>query len=251
VNWTILEPGVAEANINVSAEKGEPTARAIRGLLRQCIVYQFHNTSTTARIKQRWNKDDGRFLKEDGGNLGPFLLRLKESAQVSYSRIVGTIRQAVPFFSDFVLEPINGSLLLQWREIGCDMVFSSYQAADGMLRFFALVALLLQPEEDIPYVLIIDEPELGLHPQAIELVAGLLRSVSRKRQVFIATQSTLFVDQFRPDDIVVVNRINRVTEMKRLEPSDLKDWLKDFEGGRGYSLSELWEKNVVGGGPSQ
>ena len=249
--WTILEPGVAEANINVWADQGEQTAYTIRGLLRRCIVYQFHNTSTTSRIKQRWNKDDGRLLKEDGANLGPFLLRLRESETNSYGRIVGTIRQAVPFFSDFVLEPINGTLLLQWREIGSDMVFSSYQGPDGMLRFFALVALLLQPEDDLPHVLIIDEPELGLHPQALELIAGLLRSVSRKHQVFVATQSTMFVDQFQPEDIIVVNRIDRTTEMKRLVTSDLEDWLTEFEGGRGYSLSELWEKNVLGGEPSR
>jgi len=249
--WVILEPGVAEANINSEADKGEQTARTIRGLLRHCVVYQFHNTSATSRIKQRWARDDGHFLKEDGANLGPFLLRLRESEPASYGRIVGTIRQAVPFFSDFVLEPINGSLLLQWREIGSDLVFSSYQAADGMLRFFALVALLLQPDNDIPRVLIVDEPELGLHPHACELIANLLRSVSRNHQVFVATQSTLFVDQCRPEDIVVVNRTDRTTEMKRLEEVDLKDWLSEFEGGRGYSLSELWEKNVLGGGPSR
>lgn len=249
--WIVLEPGIAEAGLNAKAEAGDPTARTIRHLIRQCVVYQFHNTAMTSRIKQRWNMDDGRFLKEDAGNLAPFLLRLREYEPECYRRIVGTIRQAVPFFSDFVLEPVKDSLLLQWQEVGSDVVFSAYQAADGMLRFFSLVALLLQPEDTIPEVLIIDEPELGLHPHACELIASLLRAISRKRQVFIATQSTFLVDQFQPDDIVVVHRPGRTTQLERLSAASLSEWLEEFEGGRGYSLSELWEKNVLGGGPAR
>ena len=250
-DWIVLEPGVPEAGLNAAAEGGDATARTIRRLIRQCVVYQFHNTAATSRIRQRWSIDDGRYLKEDAGNLAPFLLRLCEHEPQSYRRIVGTIRQAVPFFSDFVLDPVKESLLLQWREIGSDLVFSSYQAADGMLRFFALVALLLQPKDDLPEVLIIDEPELGLHPHACELVASLLKAISRDRQVFIATQSTFLVDQFEPEDIVVVNRPERTTELERLDASSLREWLEEFEGGRGYSLSELWEKNVFGGGPAR
>lgn len=250
-DWIVLEPGIAEAGLNAKAEAGDPTACTIRNLIRQCVVYQFHNTATTSRIKQCWNIDDGRFLKEDAGNLAPFLLRLREHEPECYRRIVGTIRQVVPFFSDFVLDPIKNSLLLQWQEVGSDVLFSSYQAADGMLRFFSLATLLLQPEDGIPEVLIIDEPELGLHPHACELIASLLKAISRNRQVFIATQSTFLVDQFQPDDIVVVNRPGRTTELERLSAASLNEWLEEFEGGCGYSLSELWEKNVLGGGPAQ
>lgn len=249
--WIVLEPGGAEAGLSMKAEEGDMAARVIRNLIRQCVVYQFHNTAMTSRIRQRWDVNDGRYLKEDAGNLAPFLMRLRDHESMSYHRVVGTIRQAVPFFADFVLDPINGSLLLQWREIGTDLVFGSDQAADGMLRFFALVALLLQPQEDLPEVLLIDEPELGLHPHACELIASLLRSISRSRQVFVATQSTFLVDQFGPEDIVVVDRPARTTKLERLDAPSLTRWLEDFEGGRGYSLSELWEKNVLGGGPAR
>ena len=122
--------------------------------------------------------DDSRYLKEDGANLASFLLRLRDTEAAAYKRIVGTIRQAVPFFADFVLEPVGNSVMLQWRELGSDQVFSAYQASDGMLRFIALVALLLQPDNDIPPMVILDEPELGLHPHACELMVGLLRGVS-------------------------------------------------------------------------
>jgi predicted ATPase len=249
-NWTVLNPGVAEADLNSRGESGDITARTINRLIRRCIVHQFHNTSATARLKQRWNVDDSQWLKEDGANLAPFLLRLREQEPNAYQRIVATLRQLVPFFADFILQPVGNTVLLQWREVGSDVVFASYQGSDGMLRLIALLALLLQPEGDLPDVLLIDEPELGLHPQAVETVASLLKSVSLQKQVFVATQSPFMVDQFEPDDIVVVDRPRRESTFKRLTTAELKDWLADFEGGRAYSLSELWEKNVLGGSPT-
>ena len=249
-NWTVLNPGVAEAEINGRGETGDVTARTINRLIRRCIVHQFHNTSATARLKQRWNVDDNQWLKEDGANLAPFLLRLRNQEGKAYQRIVSTLRQLVPFFADFMLEPVGNSVLLQWREVGSDVIFASYQASDGMLRLVALLALLLQPEDDLPDVLLIDEPELGLHPQAVELVSSLLKSVSLRKQIFVATQSTFMVDQFAPEDVVVVDRPERESTFRRLASAELKDWLEDFQGGRAYSLSELWEKNVLGGSPT-
>jgi predicted ATPase len=225
-------------------EKGHAGARPMRQLLRQCAVYHFHNTSETARIRQRWDKEDNHSLKEDGANLAPLLFRLRESAPKVYGRIVATIRQIAPFFADFVLEPTNGSLLLQWRERHTDMVFGSHQASDGTLRAMALIALLLQPADELPDVIILDEPELGLHPAAVETVAGLLKAVAVRRQVILATQSLALVDQFQPEDIIVVDRRDRASEFRRLTSEELREWAED------YSLGELWEKNVLGGRPS-
>ncbi len=221
----------------------DTTARVILTILRKIVLYQFHNTSTTARIRTKWAAHDNRFLKEDGGNIAPVLLRLKEEDGRCYQRIVDTIRLILPFFSDFELEPDNGHLLLGWRERNSDQVFDVSQASDGMLRVIALVMLLLQPEDSLPDVLILDEPELGLHPYAITVVGGLMRAVSTKIQVIVATQSTALVDCFEPEDVVVVEREGRKSVFRRLETEGLQEWLKD------YSLSELWEKNVLGGRP--
>jgi predicted ATPase len=135
-------------------------------------------------------------------------------------------------------------MLLSWREKGSDRVFNASQAADGMLRVMALVTLLLQPERDLPDVLILDEPELGLHPYAINVIGGLIRSISNQTQVIVATQSMPLVDCFEPKDIVVVERQGRQSTFSRLDYPALEDWLQE------YSLSELWEKNVIGGRPS-
>ena len=219
------------------------TASAISQLLRRIDVYQFHDTTDRSRIRTRWNVDDNRFLKEDGANLAPLLYRLRKSDNVLYQRILNTIRLVLPFFADFHLEPTDTSLLLRWIERGSDEVFSVSQASDGMLRVLALITLLLQKEEDLPDLLVLDEPELGLHPYAINVIGGLIDAASTKTQVLMATQSTALVDCFEPENVVVVDRVGRGSTFNRLSSDDLKEWLID------YSLSELWEKNVFGGRP--
>ncbi len=212
-------------------------------LMRGCLVYQFHNTSETSRIRQKWNISDSRFLKEDGANLASFLYRLRESEYGYYRRIVETIRMVAPFFDDFVLEPEHHSVMLQWKERNSDIIFGPHLVSDGTLRAMAIISLLLQPEANLPPVIILDEPELGLHPYAINIVTGLLKSVSTFAQVIIATQSTTVIDCFDPDEIIVVDRPGRESVFTRLDPEKLKDWLDE------YSMAELWEKNVIGGKP--
>ena len=227
----------------IPAADTDTTARVIRRLLQRIIVHQFHNTSDTSRIRGSWSASDNRFLKEDGANVAPVLFRLRENDGNSYRRIVDTIRLVLPFFSDFELEPEYGNLLLRWREQNTDQVFSASQASDGMLRVVTLVTLLLQPVSDLPDVLILDEPELGLHPYAINIVGGLINAASKTTQVMVATQSMALLDCFNPEDVVVVDRGDGGSEFKRLSSKALDSWLEE------YSLSELWEKNVIGGRP--
>jgi predicted ATPase len=246
--WTTLGQGNRESELGPHAARvkahGKKTAGVIHSLLRNCRVYQFHNTSGTARIKARWNVEDNHLLREDGANLSAFLLRMRIHELAYYHRIVNTVRLIAPFFDDFVLEPIEGSILLQWRERGTDLLFNASQASDGMLRMIALVTLLLQPPKGLPWVLILDEPELGLHPMGLDVIAGLVRSTSLSRQVIVATQSPRFVDAFKPEEIVVVERRGRESLFRRLDPEPLKEWLEE------YSTGELWEKGVIGGRPS-
>ena len=241
--WQEAGAGHRAPNLLQDAQMDNTTANVIRSLLQKIVVYQFHNTSETARMRGKWRNDDSRWLKEDAANIAPVLLRLKEYEVEYYQRIVDTIRLILPFFSDFELEPYYGSIILNWRERGSNEVFSVSQASDGMLRVIALITLLLQPEQDLPDVLILDEPELGLHPYAINIIGGLIRSASHQTQVIVATQSALLVDCFESEDIVVVQRENRASTFTHLDSAALDEWLND------YSLSELWEKNVIGGRP--
>ena len=241
-DWTETGAGHSSPRLITSGPQ-DTTAPVIRSMLRKIIVHQFHDTSPTSRMRSKWDVDDNRWLREHAGNIAPVLLRLRENEPRCYRRIVNTIRLILPFFSDFELEPDYGRMLLSWSEFDSDRIYGASQASDGMLRVIALVTLLLLPEEDLPDVLVLDEPELGLHPFAINIVGGLIRAASTKVQVIAATQSTALVDCFGPEDIVIVERDGASSVFARPNPDELSEWLDD------YTLSELWDKNVLGGRP--
>jgi len=243
----VLGSGHRETLVRAQAEAGNQTARVFRDLLRTCRVFQFHDTSASARIRQQCYIEQNRFLMPDAGNLPAVLHRIRSSEPTAYRRIVSTVQQVAPFFDDFVLapSPLNDKYItLNWREKGTDTEFGPHVISDGTLRAMALITLLLQPEEDLPAVIVIDEPELGLHPYAINVLASLLAAASLRCQVIVATQSVPLLDQFEPEDVVVVERDGAASTFQRLDPEKLRDWLGD------YSLGQLWEKNVIGGGPA-
>ncbi len=219
-------------------------------LLRECRVFQFHDTSKSSKIRSKGYINDNRYLHSDGGNLAAFLyaMRQKEGGEKYYGRIVRHIRQILPQFRDFELAPdlLNDNyILLNWYEQSAEYLFGPHQLSDGSLRFMALTTLLLQPKETIPSVIILDEPELGLHPTAIAILAGMVRQAARHCQIIMATQSQRLVDEFDAENIVVVERSpqKKSSVFKRLNETELALWLEQ------YSLSELWEKNVIGGRP--
>jgi predicted ATPase len=210
--------------------------------------YHFQDTSDNASIKQLNDIHDNVYLRSDASNLAAFLYLIRETRYDYYNRIVKTIRLAAPFFDDFYLRsnPLaNGKIRLEWTEKGPDKLFGPESLSDGTLRFMCLTTLLQQPPDMLPPTILIDEPELGLHPYAITLLAGMLQSVSEEHQVIVSTQSVSLVNQFQPEDLIVVNKCESESKFKRLDRSELEAWMKD------YSLGELWEKNVLGGRPSK
>ena len=241
-----LGAGHQETRIGEEANRGEQTAKVFRHLLNQCRVYHFHDTSPTARSRQSCYIHDNRWVMPDAGNLAAMLYTYRQRYEVVYKRIVSAVRQILPEFDDFDLEPSRlnpNDIFLNWRKRGRDYLFGPHQISDGTLRAMAIVTLFLQPEDDLPDVIILDEPELGLHPHALELVAGLMRAVSLKSQVIVATQSQTFLNSFEPQEIVTVESHEGQSQFRRLEADQLKDWLED------YSIGELWQRNVLGGGP--
>lgn len=239
-----LGAGHSETQISTAAEDGIQTAKALRFLLNRCRVYHFHDTSSTAEIRQSCYVGDNCWLMPDAGNIAALLLRFREENYSSYNRIVKTIRLIAPFFEDFVIEPdVASRVILNWREKGSDRVFGSHQFSDGTLRAIGLTTLLLQPEDELPELIVVDEPELGLHPYALNVIAALFGKASYDTQILISTQSSSFLDNFEPEDVIVVNREEKESIFKRLNPADLEAWLEE------YSLGEVWEKNVIGGGP--
>ncbi len=211
-------------------------------------VYHFHDTSDTALVKQRHGINVNDFLRSDARNLAAFLYLLKNNFPKHYQRIVKTIRLVAPFFDNFYLRPQPDNkeqIELEWREKGQDIPFKAHHLSDGTLRFICLATVLLQPNEFQPETILIDEPELGLHPFAIHLLASMLRSTSKKRQVIVSIQSPDLLSEFDVDDIIVADRKEGWTQLERLDADSLADWLEE------YSLGELWQKNILGGRPSR
>ncbi len=207
-------------------------------------LYHFHDTSESALVKQRHEMNDNAYLRADGSNLAAFLYRLQKNYPENYSRIVRLVQFIAPFFGDFYLHPNTDNsdyIELEWTEHNEDKPFKAHQLSDGTLRFICLTTVLNQPEELQPETILIDEPELGLHPRAIGFLASMLRSISKHRQVIISTQSVTLLNNFSIDDLVVVDRKQGQTVFHRYNENDFQDWLQE------YTVGDLWEKNVLGG----
>lgn len=233
-------------SVSESQIRDNKTWRAgyLQEFLESFTVYHFHDTSRTSAMRQACDVGDNRYLRHDASNLPAFLYRVQQTEPRVFTLIEQTIRSIAPYFKRFSLAPsplAPNQMSLVWEEQDSDMYLDAQSLSDGTLRFIALATLLLQP--DPPKTIVIDEPELGLHPAAIEKLAALVRVASHKAQVIIATQSSSFVSCFEPEDIVVVERKEGGTAFVRPNEERLASWLED------YSLGELWEKNLIGGKP--
>ena len=241
-----LEMGTGSRGEMRRNERMEEELKYVRDLLARMRLYHFHDTGFHSPMKKTADVHDNRYLRFDGSNLAPFLYLLRKRHEGSYGSIVRTVRQVAPFFKDFVLGPRPenpDTIRLEWEHVGTDAYFDASSLSDGTLRFMAIATLFLQPVEYRPSVILLDEPELGMHPYAITLLASLIRQASVDTQVIVSTQSSLLVDHFEPEDVVVADRVDGGTQFTRLESSKLAVWLEE------YSLGQLWEKNELGGRP--
>lgn len=249
--WQYAPSGQSEAAIVDLAQAQTPppgvnprTARVVVHLLRDCAVYQFHDTSDASHFKKRWDADDNNYLRTHGGNLAAVLHRLEQEDIRRFELISRHIRRVLPVFDRFQIEDSFGKVSLRWKAAGTDKSFGAHLTSDGSLRFFALVTLLNLPPEMLPSVLLLDEPELGLHPAAIALVGGMVKALAVDRQIIVATQSPLFVDAFDLEDVAVLDLDDGRTTIRRPDADGYRRWLDE-----GFLPGEIWQKNLIGGRP--
>ena len=209
-------------------------------------VFHLNDTSQNSPLRSTAKVHDNRFLRPDGSNLSAFLYSLREKEVESYQLIQSTVRRVAPFLEDFNLEPLRlnkETIKLEWRHKRSDHYFGASALSDGTLCFIFLATLFLQPKELRPSIILVDEPELGLHPAAITMLASLIKLAAMETQVIVSTQSSLLLDHFSPEDVLVADSVNGGTQLNRLDTPSLSAWLED------YSLGQLWEKNEFGGRP--
>ncbi len=248
--WLGLGSAHAEALIREAAHgagieaMSGPSARAILDLFANCAVYQFHDTSDASRFKQRWDIEDCARLRSDGGNLAAILLRLEREDVQRYDWTCRQIGRILPVFDRFDITDDYGKALLRWKPKESDKTIGAHLTSDGSLRFFALVTLLNLPPQMLPDVLLLDEPELGLHPAAVGLIGQMILDVGREHQVIVATQSPALVDVFDLDQVIVMDLEDGQTKARKLDSAEYQQWLADD-----YTPSELWNMNLLGGRP--
>lgn len=238
---TFWDSAVEESNL-----MGKMYGRAyyLNSYLRSFTVYHFHDTSSSSPMRGQCEINDNSFLRDNGSNLAAYLYMLKQTDEKAFRLIEGTIHSIAPYFKRFNLRPdpvTPSKISLEWEEVNSDMYLNGYSFSDGTIRFIALATLLLQSK--LPEVIIIDEPELGLHPAAINKLAALIKRASKSSQIILSTQSTNLVNCFEPENIIVVDREDEQTVFKRLNSADLFVWMDEYN----YSISDMWETNLIGG----
>lgn len=248
-DYTTKRPSLGSGHVEARLPSLETNAIAsyVLPAVRSWRVFHFHDTSATAPVRHAQAVRDNLRLKPDASNLAPFLRMLREKHPNHYASIVSTIRMVAPFFGDFVHRTDVGERVeLEWREVhDPDTPRGPRQLSDGTLRFICLATLLLQPPHLQSDAILVDEPELGLHPYALAVLGSLLRQASEHKQIIVSTQSVELVNQFEPKDVIVTERHESGSVLRRPDGDQLKEWLEE------YSLGELWKMNVVGGRPTR
>jgi len=234
--------GHLESHLLEEDENDSKSIQWVRETLRGWRVYHFHDTSSSAGVMGLSNIVDNEMLHNDAANLAAFMMRLETEYPKHFAQIKETVRQVAPSFGTFVLKEVSGGQTqLLWKDRYSDLIYYPHQLSDGTLRYICLCALLLQPNP--PSTIIIDEPELGLHPQAIKLLASLIHEAAEHAQLIVSTQSSMLLDEFEPEHVIVADYEDGQTTLTRLDAERLKSWLEE------YTLGQLWEKNELGGQP--
>lgn len=244
--WRSLhsEDGFTPALLEEKEKSKTYSEEAIFESIKNWQIYHFHDTGRLSPPKRTQDVFDTSYLRFDGSNIASYLLFLRNHPNFasSYRDIVSAVRLVAPFFEDFILKPFSDDKVrLLWKQKGTDSPMKPQALSDGTLRFICLATVLLQPKH--PDTILIDEPELGLHPYAITILAELMKARSKDTQLIIATQSAELISQFEPEDVIICDRKEGQSTFSRLQTEPLSTWLSS------YSLGDLWKKQVLSGGP--
>lgn len=245
-----LPTAFESVNINQYSEESKlkeymstKTGEYLNEYISQIRKFHFHDTGRRSPFTSDCHiVNDAYRMYEHGENLAAILYRIQREKPMAYRRIIRVIQSVAPYFSDFYFQPTEADMVrLQWQDKYSSMIYGPTDLSDGTIRFIALVVLFMQPW--LPKVIIIDEPELGLHPVAIEKLSGLIRMAAQKgTQVIIATQSAELISNFEPEDVLTVDQNEDGSTIKRLDRAALEHWLDE------YTLGDLWKQNIMKGG---
>jgi len=176
-------------------------------------------------------------LLEDGGNLGLVLNNLQY--QLGSRQIIEKLQSFYEAAEELSIKIYGGTVQIFIRETGLTLPIPATRLSDGTLRYLFLIALLLDPTP--PPLICIEEPEIGLHPDILPVVAEMLIEASQRTQLIVTTHSDALVSALSPESVLICDRDDRGSHLRRLDPERLKKWLEN------YSLGDLWRSGEIGG----
>jgi len=226
--------------------KTEAEPEVLRDTLTNTLYLGFLDVSSRAPARLPQTLTPATYPGKNGESLFPALYNMRESkaSRSSYERIEETLSLAFPGFDHLELPVVGGGqITLAWYDKDLTVPLYPNQLSEGTLRFLWLATTLLSPEP--PPLILIDEPEVSLHPELLQILAALLRDASARTQLLIATHASDLIRWLRPDAVVVIDKENgKSTFTWANDPAlDLEEWLKE------YTLADLWYMGNLGGRP--
>ncbi|MBO3457475.1 AAA family ATPase [Aetokthonos hydrillicola Thurmond2011] len=176
-------------------------------------------------------------LLENGSNLGLFLNNLQY--QLGNRQIIEKLKKFYDAAEELSIKIYGGTVQIFIREENLAQPIPATRLSDGTLRYLFLMALLLDPTP--PPLICIEEPEIGLHPDILPTIAEMLIEASQRTQLIVTTHSDALVSSLPPEAVLVFERDEQGSHLRRLDPEKLKDWLEN------YTLGDLWRMGEIGG----
>ena len=240
-----LKQGELKSGQSILSQRRDPDSYpALTSLANQferMRFYRIWNLGRHAppRLPQRADLYQSELL-EDASNLALVLSDLLNRPTVK-EQILERMRDLYPTFNDVTTTVIGGTVQIFFHEKGLYDAVPATRLSDGSLRYLCLLAVLCHPNP--PPIICIEEPELGLHPDIIPEVAKLLVEASERTQIFVTTHSDVLVDALTdvPEAVVVCEKEDGATQLRRLDPDRLAHWLEK------YRLGDLWSQGQIGG----
>ena len=211
-----------------------------RSRLASCGLYGLIDVSPRSPVRLPQAMRPVTIPGPSGDDLVSYLFFLRESEPARYDVLTDTLEAAFPDFERLSFPPVAaGTLALTWTDVNFQSPMYMHQLSEGTLRFLWLAALLQSPS--LPAVMLIDEPEVSLHPYLLCLLVSLLREASLRTQLVIATHSDRLIRFLDPAEVLVCDSTEGETTVTWADTMDLERWLAD------YTLDELWMMNVIRG----
>jgi predicted ATPase len=226
----LLGDGHLETQLSDVSNRGDHTARVIHNFLARSRFYSFSDLSADSLVRRPCPVQQNRFLAPNGQNAAAVLWRYQREHPDVFERIEAVVRQAFPEIQSILprLSPDGKLVSIDWKRRGTGNRFSLHTVSNGAILFLLMAMLTCQPSAELPLIMAIEEPELGLSPRGIDQLAELMRQASQECQILVTTHSPYLVDACDTEHVIVASQQNHQSQFRRLSDTALEAWLDEY-----------------------